>query len=147
MFPKKGLSPIVASVLLIAFALTVAAVLGGWFTSLTRTQTETVSGISTTQLNCTKGALTIVATNFSNNDSNVVFSNTGTVDLSGGFDLYVEDSSGNFDTNNITTDLLKGHTTNISTTGGYLTGSSLSKVRVTSKSCPSVSIEKTSGFD
>lgn len=147
MLSKNGLSPIISSVILIAFALTIAAVLGGWFTSLTRTQTETVSGGTASSMNCTKGVLTIVATKFSDNNSNVIISNTGMIDLTDGFDLYVEDDSDNFDTGNISTDLLKGQTTNISTVNGYLTGSSLNLVRVTSRSCPSVWVEKTSGFD
>lgn len=57
---NKGISPIVATVLLIAFTLAVAGLLGGWLTSLTKTQTDTIEQGTTKAVNCSSAVIDIV---------------------------------------------------------------------------------------
>ncbi|HDM05824.1 MAG TPA: hypothetical protein ENG34_00925 [Candidatus Aenigmarchaeota archaeon] len=57
---KKGISPLMASIILIALTLAVAGILGSWFTSLTKTQTEQVEESTVEQVNCTSALLDIV---------------------------------------------------------------------------------------
>jgi len=57
----KGISPLIATVLLIAFTLSVAGLLGGWFSGLTKTQTEVIEKSSEETMNCTGSLLTIVS--------------------------------------------------------------------------------------
>jgi flagellin-like protein len=56
----KGISPLIATVLLIAFTLSVAGLLGGWFSGLTKTQTETIEKSSGETMNCTGSLVSIV---------------------------------------------------------------------------------------
>jgi flagellin-like protein len=56
----KGISPLIASVLLIAFTLAVAAIIGSWLTSMTKTTTDTVGSQLSQQVNCSKVTLDIV---------------------------------------------------------------------------------------
>lgn len=56
----KGISPLIASVLLIAFTLSVAAIIGSWLTSMTKTTTDTVGGELAKQVNCSKVTLDVI---------------------------------------------------------------------------------------
>ena len=56
---KKGISPLLATVILIALTLSVAALLGSWFTSLTRMQTGIIEEAAEKQVNCTAALLDI----------------------------------------------------------------------------------------
>lgn len=56
---KKGISPLLATVILIALTLSVAALLGSWFTTVTRTQTGIIEEDITRQINCTSAFLEI----------------------------------------------------------------------------------------
>ena len=48
---KKGLSPMIATVLLIGFTVAVGAILSVWFTTFTKTQTSGVAGIGACAIN------------------------------------------------------------------------------------------------
>lgn len=56
----KGISPLIASVLLIAFTLAVATIIGSWLTSVSKTSTQQIGGQLTQQVNCTGNVLDIV---------------------------------------------------------------------------------------
>jgi flagellin-like protein len=75
----KGISPLLATVLLIAITLTVAAILGSWFTSLTRTQTGIIEQNVKTQVNCSSANLEIVDVTCSNTTQKiqVIITNLG----------------------------------------------------------------------
>jgi len=68
---KKGISPLLATVILIALTLSVAALLGSWFTSITRTQTTMIEETATKQINCTAALLDIVDVTCSGNNDNI----------------------------------------------------------------------------
>ena len=79
----KGISPLIASVLLIAFTVAVAGILSTWITGFTRQSTETVESESTTQLTCTYGGISLSGLKF-NTTSNALtgqITNTGTIGL------------------------------------------------------------------
>jgi flagellin-like protein len=63
---EKGLSPLMASIILIALTLTVAAFLGSWLTSMTKSQTGTVERGGEKLINCTNARLDIAAVSCSN---------------------------------------------------------------------------------
>ena len=56
---KKGISPLIATVLLIAFTIAIGGVLLIWFSSLTNTQTQTVGTSSEKLADCAASAITI----------------------------------------------------------------------------------------
>jgi len=150
---KKGISPLLATVILIALTLTVAGLLGSWFTSVTRTQTDIIERTATTQINCSSALLEITDVTCSGGDDNikVTISNLG-IDIS----LY-----------NFTTLVSINNTYYLNSTGGpnstdpldpgeqailsyycdnttyCVNGISVGKIRVTSHICPDRYAEKT----
>ncbi len=83
----KGISPLIATVLLIAFTMAVAAILTSWATSFTKTETTLVGGRGETQIKCTYGDIAAkksdVVFNFTSNPAgvNVTTYNRGSEDL------------------------------------------------------------------
>jgi len=129
----KGISPLIAGVLLIAFTLAVAAIISGWLTSLTKTTTEkTEKGVST-QVECSKAVIEIdrVWENPTGNTS-VLVHNKGTVDLTGGFSLVCGDNIKENTSVNVTAGSIESVIFNVDCSG-------TSSVTISSKSCPSVS--------
>jgi flagellin-like protein len=55
----KGVSPLIASVLLIAFVIAVAGLYSGWITSFTKTTTEQVQEQSEKKVNCSYGGIAL----------------------------------------------------------------------------------------
>ncbi len=68
---KKGISPLLATVILIALTLAVAALLGSWFTSVTRIQTGIIEEDIATQINCTGALLEISDVSCSNDTQRI----------------------------------------------------------------------------
>ena len=130
---KKGISPLIAGVLLIAFTLAVAAIISGWLTSLTKTTTEkTEKGVST-QVECSKAVIEIEKVT----SSDVIIHNSGSVSLTGNFT--VECNTTVSTTSRIV--LEKG---SYNKTG---VGCSSGKLKVCSLTCPTVCDECTVGID
>lgn len=59
MTSKKGVSTLVASVLLIAFTVSVAMIVMGWFSSFARSTTENVSGVTQGAIGCSSGIIEV----------------------------------------------------------------------------------------
>jgi flagellin-like protein len=55
----KGISPIIATVLLVAFTVSVAMIVMGWFTTYVRTTSENVTGGTSSALACSSGIIQI----------------------------------------------------------------------------------------
>ncbi|MBI4174296.1 MAG: hypothetical protein HY517_01515 [Candidatus Aenigmarchaeota archaeon] len=55
----KGISPLIAAVLLIAFTVAIATLIMGWFSTLTRTTTATVTNSTTQAVNCADARVSI----------------------------------------------------------------------------------------
>lgn len=80
---KKGISPIIATVLMIAFTVAVAGILSGWLTAFTTTSTQTVKSQSDTELTCSYGGISIGSLRFSGGYLSGNVDNTRTVSLGG----------------------------------------------------------------
>jgi len=55
----KGISPLIAAVLLIAFTVAIATLIMGWFSTLTRTTTSAVSNKTTEAVACSNAQISI----------------------------------------------------------------------------------------
>jgi len=71
---RKGISPFIASILLIAFAVAVAGIYGGWFQSFINTITGTVEKKETVRVECTYGGIALDDVEY--NDSSGYLSGT-----------------------------------------------------------------------
>lgn len=78
---RKGISPIVATVLMIAFTVAVAGILSGWLTSFTTSSTETVKSQSDTELTCSYGGISLKSLKYSGGYLSGNIDNTRTVSL------------------------------------------------------------------
>ncbi len=140
---RKGVSPLIAAVLLIAFTMAVAAILTAWVTTFTQEQTAQVGNQSEQVISCSGGVIDILDTNHdSENDElyitianvgNVDFSNVTITALGGGSvvgDDFVEDFS-------------SGDTWSPESDNPIQIrpeGSPVDSVRVASRNCPSVAV-------
>jgi len=82
----KGVSPLIATVLLIAFTIAVAGIISVWLTQFTTTTTQTVSGQGTTQILCGTGGIALSNVQYCNATGAPVYvtgyiSNTGSIGL------------------------------------------------------------------
>ena len=134
----KGISPLLAGVLMIAFTLAVAAIIGSWLTSISRTGTSQVESGFATTVNCSKGGLDIVSIP---DATNIVIQNTGQISFSSGFSV----SCGASAKSNTTVTLDTGAIATISNLTACNTNGNI--IRVSSLDCPSVYIECTYGTD
>lgn len=79
---SKGVSPIVASVLLLAVTLSVASIFSGWGPSIVKTVTQSTSNQTETTINCNEAAVEIVSAKYyPAGQTSIVVRNTGTSDL------------------------------------------------------------------
>jgi hypothetical protein len=74
---------LIASVLLIAFTVSVAMIVMGWFSSFVRTTTENVSGVTQGAIGCSSGIVDIDRIYITNTTGNatVIVKNTGQIAL------------------------------------------------------------------
>lgn len=77
----KGISAMIATVLLIAFTVAVAGVISSWLMSFTKTSSETVSTQANTQLVCSYGGISLSGLKYASNIMNGTIENTQTVSL------------------------------------------------------------------
>ena len=56
---KKGISPLIAAVLLVAFTVAIATLIMGWFSSFTRSTTSTISNKTTQSVGCANAQISI----------------------------------------------------------------------------------------
>jgi flagellin-like protein len=80
---KKGISTIIASVLMIAFTVAVAGILSGWLTSFTTSSTQTVKSQSDIELTCSYGGISLKSLKYSNNNMSGYIDNTRQISLGG----------------------------------------------------------------
>jgi len=93
---KKGISPFIATVLLIAFAIAVASIFGGWLSTFTQTTTEEVQEHSEKRVTCSYGGIALedleynkTAANFSGKVENTDIITLGNID----FEIFYTDAS------------------------------------------------------
>jgi flagellin-like protein len=147
---EKGLSPLMASIILIALTLTVAAFLGSWLTSMTKSQTGTVERSGEKLINCTNSRLDIAAVSCSNPNGQVKIAATNV----GQFELYNFSIFVKLGSNFITNSSYPGlgylnpgeqvvFTQPCSKTTECINGTKVELVRITPGNCPQSFIEET----
>lgn len=93
---RKGISPFIASVLLIAFAITVAGIYSGWITSFTKTTTETVKEHSEKRVTCSYGGIALDDVKYNRTSRNLsgTVENTDIIALGNiDFEIFYTDAS------------------------------------------------------
>jgi flagellin-like protein len=81
---KKGISPLIAEVLLIGFTVAVASIIILWVTGFTKTSTKTISSQAETQMACTYAGIDFYGSVTYNSTSGTLFGylrNTGNIPL------------------------------------------------------------------
>ncbi len=79
----KGVSPLVATVLLIALAVALSSMVTTWMTTLTKEQTASIGNKTTTAIDCTAANIDIkdVYIDFAANMSRIIVWNSGQISL------------------------------------------------------------------
>lgn len=75
----KGISPLVATVLLIAFTVAVAGIIATWLTGFTTTTTEIVGKRSETEVTCAYGSINLRSLKYSNTYLSGAIENNGLI--------------------------------------------------------------------
>lgn len=135
---RKGISPLIAAVLLIAFTMSVAAMLTAWVTTFTEEKTSVVSNKSDQVFQCSYGGLSIYDAIYHSDDNttDVTVANTGTYDFRN-ITIHIFDDTGGV--------VNKGYTGALNTadvktiTISTELSTKPARVRAISKNCPKVS--------
>jgi flagellin-like protein len=78
---RKGISPLIATILLIAFTVSVAAILGMWIPTFTKEHTEEIGGQAGRELYCAYGGVSVSQLQFCNDRLSGILRNTNLVDI------------------------------------------------------------------
>ena len=78
---NKGVSPLIATVLLIAFTIAVAGIISVWLTQFTTTTTTTVSNQGNAQILCGTGGIQLLSVSYCSNYISGQIVNTGNIGL------------------------------------------------------------------
>ncbi len=131
---KKGISPLLATVILIGIVVTMALIVNGFVSSMTQNQQERTEGMSS----CTKAMITIDSVSCSNNILKVVISNIGETEV-GNFTIFAK-IGGNILVNNTPTSssqkISTGQMASVETYTPY-TGD-VEEVKVYAKTCSGI---------
>lgn len=79
---RKGISPIIASVLLLAVSLAVVGIFSGWAPQLAQDVTDRTENSTLETLNCNEASMEIRSAFWSGSDVTVALRNSGSQDLS-----------------------------------------------------------------
>jgi len=77
----KGISPLIATVLLIAFTVAVAGIVSVWITNFASTSTKHVTQQSDIELTCSYGAVAVSNLKYCNSYLSGIVDNTGNIDI------------------------------------------------------------------
>lgn len=77
----KGIDPLVATVLLIAFTVAVGGIISIWLTGFTQTQTAAVGSQASTSITCSNGGISLSSLGYCSGYLSGQISNTGTITL------------------------------------------------------------------
>ncbi|MDY6769444.1 MAG: archaellin/type IV pilin N-terminal domain-containing protein [Candidatus Nanohaloarchaea archaeon] len=136
---RKGVSPLIAAVLLIAFTMAVAAILTAWVTTFTQEQTAELGNKSAKQIDCSFGQLEIFDTTSDTTWVTVAITNTGTVDFNNTSVTTL--SGGSVLGKGYLSDLGSGQTKSINVS--WSSGGAAETVRIATQQCPTVTDEAT----
>jgi flagellin-like protein len=145
---RKGISPLIAAVLLIAFTMAVAAILTAWVTTFTQETTSEVGESGSEQIACSFAGLSIYDAVYTVDDDalTVAIANTGTRDLSDGVSVVLSYADGSVESTNLT-GLNTGEVQSVDFESLGISGrSELAEVRAASTGCPQVT-DQQSNFE
>lgn len=137
---RKGISPLIGAVLLIAFTMAVAAILTAWVTTFTQDTAEAVGNNSERLIECSYSGLSIYDAVEGNGTVTVSVANTGTIDLSEGSTIVVFLQNGSV-VDKISASLPTGSVEEVTLDDGRISDGTVDRVRATSVDCPEVSDE------
>jgi flagellin-like protein len=137
---RKGISPLIAAVLLIAFTMAVAAILTAWVTTFTQDTTSEISNESSRLVQCSFGGLSIYDVTAGSGQITVQVANTGTREFTQEVVVTATDSSGNTNQSRIPGGMETGDvvSTNVGLSGVSNDLSDIDQVEVRSVECPEV---------
>jgi len=147
MFGKKGISPLIAAVILIAFVIAVAGIASTFFTGFTKEQKAGVESKGTTVVNCADAILDLdkdtVDINTTTQSFSLVVSNTGSLDLQG-LRVIVFNSSAAGTCIPSPTSVSSGETVTLTNSScSNMPSGLVSKIQVTTTTCAGVRSELT----
>lgn len=73
----KGVSPLIAAVLLLAFTISISMIVMGWLSSFTRVTTENVSYSSTQAISCSSASISIERVYVTGTSASIIVKNDG----------------------------------------------------------------------
>lgn len=138
---RKGISPLIAAVLLIAFTMAVAAILTAWVTSFTQRTTEDVGNSSEELVSCSFAGLSIYDAIYDGENVTVSLANTGTKDLTNVSVVVFLD--GGESSQEWVDSLDSGNVKSETLSTSAESASEVSRVRIASRECPEVTDETT----
>lgn len=112
----KGISPLIASVLLIAFTVSISMIIMGWFSTFTKTTTSNISSSAQEAIGCNSASLSIERVYITGTDGAIVVKNSGFINLN--ITGMIINSTGGTCTSGTST-LSKGNITSLAMTGCY----------------------------
>lgn len=102
MSKSKGISPIIAAVLLVAVTLGVVGVFSGWAPQLIQSLTESTTNTTEHRIDCDRASLEIMSATYDSGDTIATVRNRGRTDLSNVTVIgFVNDQLSGQDSNNI----------------------------------------------
>ena len=125
----KGVSPLIASVLLIAFTVSVSMIIMGWFSSFTKTTTSNISSSAAEAIGCNNAGVSIEFIYITNTSASMIVKNTGYVALNASGTILNTSGGACFSAQ---TSLTKGNVTSLLLMGCFPSG-------MGGSSCPSFS--------
>lgn len=112
----KGISSLIASVLLIAFTVSVSMIILGWFSSFAKSTTTNISSSATEAIGCNNAGVAIERIYVTGTNASIIVKNTGYRDLT--ISGMIVNTSGSSCSGSPTT-LTKGNITSLELSGCY----------------------------
>jgi len=137
---NKGISQLIAGVLLIAFTLAVAAIVSGWLVTMIRGTTKQVGEATEEQTECVAGLLEIITQTCQSGRLDITIQNSGTVDLTNFTIFATIDTTSHVNTSaeNSNTILLPGEVVTLTSRNPTEISGNITKIRVSAGNCPQV---------
>ncbi len=138
--PKKGISPLIATILLIAFVIAVGGILSGWLVSFSKERTQEAATKGETDIKCSYASLYVSDANCNSTKKTIslIAENTGNQDLSD-FTLtviYVNNSVSNIGLGPSSVILYPGDVENFYNGTETVICNNISKIIFKSDTCP-----------
>ncbi len=125
----KGISPIVAAVILVAFVISIGLLVFGWMATLTRTTSESVSDSTITAVGCGSARVSIDTVYITGSSSSAIVKNNGFKNVTITGAQYISKTGGNVGAT-VPVSLPVGSITALSFSSGIISCSTFSQIAV-----------------